>query len=74
MGQVNQSNLTEVMTYRPPTPEMLPHFDAVREAVIACGQAILDHCPECADRSAALRKLREVRMDANAAIALGGMI
>lgn len=74
MGQVDGSNIEEVMTYHAPTPEMLHKFDAVREACIACARAIIEHCPQCADRTVALRKLREVRMDANASIALNGMI
>jgi hypothetical protein len=62
------------MTYHSPTPDMVPKFAAVQKATIALGQAILDNCPQCADRSTAMRKLREARMDANAAIALNGLI
>lgn len=44
--------------------------DALREAAIE----IINHCPPCADRMAALRCLREARMWANAAINLKGLI
>lgn len=71
---VNEENLERVFTYQTPTPEMIPKFQAVRDALIYASKVILENVPECADRSVALRKLREARMDANAAISLNGEI
>lgn len=74
MGQVNKQNVEQVFTYHSPTPAQRVRFAVVRDALINCANVILDHVPECADRTVSLRKLREVRMDANAAIALDGLI
>jgi hypothetical protein len=74
MGQVDGTNLEEVMTYHPATAEQAIKYIAVRDAAVAMGKVILEHVPQCADRTVALRKLRECRMDANAAIALNGLI
>lgn len=46
--------------------------NAVRDALKAAAKAILLHVPPSADRTVALRKLREARMDANSAITHGG--
>lgn len=74
MGQVNKSNVDDVMTYHKPTDEQLPKYAAVKEAITHAANVIIDNVPECADRTVAIRKLREARMDANAAIALNGLI
>ena len=74
MGFVTKDNVETIFTYQKPREDQLPKFDAVREALVVAAKAILDNCPACADTSAALRKLREARMDANAAIALDGAI
>lgn len=45
----------------------------VRESLIIATMAIINNVPPCPDRSAALRKLREARMDCNSAITHDGM-
>ena len=40
----------------------------VREALAAAVAVIVENVPPCPDRSTAIRKLREARMDANSAI------
>jgi hypothetical protein len=40
----------------------------VRCVLQLAAERIIEHVPPCPDRSAALRKLREARMDANSAI------
>ena len=40
----------------------------VRAALEAAFSAVIRYCPPSADRSTALRKIREARMDANSAI------
>ena len=74
MGQVRIEILDEVMTYHPPTEEQIPKYQRVKEAIAEAIKAVIFNCPECADRTVAIRKLREARMDANAAIALNGLI
>lgn len=41
---------------------------AIREALKEAVTLIIDKVPPCPDRSAAIRKLREARMDCNSAI------
>jgi hypothetical protein len=41
---------------------------AVREALASACKVILDYVPSSPDRSVAIRKLREARMDCNSAI------
>jgi hypothetical protein len=67
-------NVEEIFTYQPADAEQLEAFDDVRAALIEAARVILQRVPDCADRSVALRKLREARMDANSAIALRGRI
>ena len=44
----------------------------IREALANAVKVIVKHVPPSADRSAAIRKIREARMDANSAITHGG--
>lgn len=44
----------------------------VREALAKAVEVIVSNVPPCPDRSAAIRKLREARMDANSAITHSG--
>ena len=50
-------------------PNKVPKYKAIREAAKYLAQVIVDNAPECADMTAAIRKLRESAMMANAAIA-----
>lgn len=74
MGKVNKDNLEKVFTYQPPTKEMVEKMICVSDHCIALGNIILGLVPECADKSDALRKLRELRMIVNSAIVLDGEI
>jgi len=44
----------------------------IRQALADAVKAIIAGAPPCPDRSAAIRKLREARMDANSAITHNG--
>lgn len=44
----------------------------VREALKAAVRVIIANVPPCPDRTVAIRKLREARMDSNSAITHGG--
>jgi hypothetical protein len=59
-------------TYHAPTPDQLVAYAKLRSAGHDFAKAINDLVPESADKTAAIRKLRECVMTANAAIACGG--
>lgn len=42
----------------------------VREAALAFAQVVIRNVPDCADRSAAIRKIREAVFTANSAISM----
>lgn len=65
--------LHELFSYHPPTPESLPKFSAINQAAKNFAEIVLANCPPGADRSDTIRKIREARMTANAAIALNGL-
>ena len=66
--------IDHVFSYHPPTPEQIPKYEALRQAAKDFASVIDRQVPECADKSAALRKVREAVMTANAAIALDGKL
>lgn len=60
-------------TYHAPTPEQQKAYELLREKGKELANAINTLVvPESADKTAAMRKLREAIMTANAAIACGG--
>lgn len=71
---VTLENVEDVFTYHAPSQQQMVQYEMVREALILAARTILRVVPRCADRTTAIRKLREARMDANAAIALQGRI
>lgn len=56
-------------TYHDTKGDQLDRYVRLRESAKRFAHDILDYVPPCADRSAAIRKLRECIMTANAAIA-----
>lgn len=66
--------MAEIFTYHKPTPDKVPKYEAIRTAALEFARVIEANVPSCADRSAAIRKLREAVMTANAAIALEGLV
>jgi hypothetical protein len=67
-------NIDRVFGYHAPTPEQVGRMDAVRAKAKELAKAIEQAAPDCEDKSAALRHLRECTMTANAAIVLGGKL
>lgn len=65
--------LAKLFAYHPPTAETLPKYGAINQAAKNFAEVILQNCPPSADRSDAIRKIREARMTANASIALDGL-
>lgn len=63
-----KATVEDQFQYHPWSPEQVEAGNAVRQALAAATIAILENVPPSADRSTALRKIREARMDANSAI------
>ena len=63
------ADLDNWFTYHAPTPEQIPAFEAIRDAGYEMAEKIMALVPPSADRSVALRKVREAVMNANAALA-----
>jgi hypothetical protein len=69
---VTNDEIRDLFMYHAPTPEMTAKFLLVRDAIETAALAIDANCPPGADRTAAMRKLKEAHMTANAAIVLEG--
>ncbi len=69
---ITKEQLENWFTYHSPTPEQLPKYQAIREAGLNLATVIVENSPSSADQTAAIRKIREGCMTANAAIACGG--
>lgn len=67
-----EENLNHWFKYHPPVGDQAERYESLREAGHAFAMAILMHCPSSADRTDAIRKVREAVMTANASIACGG--
>jgi len=69
---ITHENVDTVFTYHAPTAEQIPLYEQIRAAGKRLVLIILEVTPKCADQQAAIRKVREAVMTANAAIALNG--
>jgi hypothetical protein len=63
-----------VFSHHHATPEKVEHYERIHEGAKAFAQILLDHVPDCSDRNAALRLLREASMMACAAVSLEGRL
>lgn len=72
MSPEEREQLDNWFMYHQPTPDQLPKYEALRAAAKLFAVAIVENCPPSADRTVALRKLRESTMTANASIACNG--
>jgi hypothetical protein len=61
--------IDNLFTYHPPKGDQVERYGKLREAGKALAEVIIECTPQCADQSAAIRKVREAVMTANAAIA-----
>ena len=72
----NETTITEkiedVFTYHAPDAQDLQNYQNIRESAKKLVEVIIMSAPASADRTAAIRKVREAVMTANAAIALKG--
>lgn len=73
-GLITRANLHELFKYHAPTPMQSVNYEQLRNAAYHFANAILALTPEGEDQQAALRKVREATMTANAAIALEGKL
>jgi hypothetical protein len=61
-----------VFSHHAATPQKLADFEAVHVGARNFAEVILEHVPQCSDRLAVLRLLREAAMLACSAISLEG--
>lgn len=59
-------------TYHPPTSDQQVAYEKLRGAARDFANTVNELVPDSADKTAAMRKIREAVMTANAAIACGG--
>ncbi len=71
MGELDQE-IENWFTYHAPTPEQIEKYARIRETAMLMAYCIRENAPKSADQTAALRKLRECVMTANAGIACDG--
>jgi hypothetical protein len=69
----DEEKVSELFTYHSPNAEQTQRYVTVRDAAKHLAMVLLHNVPAGADRTAAIRQLRECVMTANAAIALNGM-
>lgn len=63
-----------VFSHHPATAAKLADYEAIHVGAKDFAKVLLDHVPDCADRLAALRLLREASMLACAAVSLDGRL
>lgn len=69
---ITDAEVAAIFDYQPWTSEQVASGKVVREAHGEAFKAVIENVPPCPDRTVALRKIREARMDANSAITHGG--
>ena len=71
---MTDEQLDDVFSYHAPKRQQPQQYEAIRAAAKAFARTLLANTPPCADQSAAIRKVREAVMTANASIALEGRV
>ena len=69
---ITDQDLQNWFSYHKPEGDQNEKYETIRTAALEFAQVILDETPQSADQTAAIRKVREAVMTANAAIACGG--
>lgn len=72
MNGITTATIDNWFTHHPPTEHQIEFYLKIRNAGRDMALAIVATTPPSADQTAALRKVREAVMTANAAIACGG--
>jgi hypothetical protein len=65
----DDDDLQNWFTYHPPGDDDIPKYKDIRDAGLSFARVIDKYCPNGADKSVAIRKVREAVMNANASIA-----
>lgn len=66
---MHEIDLDNMFTYHPPKGDQPERYQKIRESGKQFAQTLIDNAPMCADLTAAIRKISEAVMTANAAIA-----
>lgn len=69
---MTSDEILNTFTYHAPKGDQSQRYEAIRTKARELAEVIVASCPQSADRTAAIRKLREAVMTANASIALEG--
>lgn len=69
-NKITLDNAHEVVRYHKPTEDQVNRHELLAEAAETFIKIILENCPDSADRTAAIRKVREAKMTASASVAL----
>ncbi len=69
---VTKESVENWFTYHSPDKMQIPKYEIIRDKAKELALVILYNTPSSADQTAAIRKLREAVMAANASIACGG--
>jgi hypothetical protein len=65
-------DLDDLFSYHAVEADQVAKYEAIRSAARQFANTVLENTPRSADQSAAIRKIREAVMTANASIALKG--
>ena len=66
---ITSEQIENWFTHHTPKGDQAQRYEQVRRAAKNLAQVIVTLCPDCADTTTAVRKVREAVMTANAAIA-----
>jgi uncharacterized protein YeaO (DUF488 family) len=69
MTEKERAELDNWFAYHAPTPEKVSQYSHIREEAKKLAEYVVEHVPASADRTAALRCLRNTVMSINLAIA-----
>jgi hypothetical protein len=67
---MDKAQIDDIFSYHAPTGDQPERYDAIRSKARELAHVIIENTPSSADQTAAIRKLRECVMTANASIAL----
>ncbi len=71
-NMITEHELVNWFTYHVPDETQQKKYSEIRTSALGFAAVILKNTPSCADQTAAIRKVREAVMTANAAIACEG--
>ena len=67
-----QEQLNNWFSYHPPIDDQAQRYERIRAGGKVFAELLVELCPDSADRSTAIGKIREAVYSANASIACGG--